>query len=351
MKKSLSSLSSLSVTLIGGVGTPNKRDFSGSMSLVTIKRTSGQLYNILVDCGLSHRGESFNYINFISPKAIDLILLTHAHIDHIGMLPYIGDKNNGFKGRIIASKETLKLSNIMLNDSVSVLGKHKNNTNNISKNNEMNNYNSLIINLKEELSLIVSSLSNPLIGSVKSRLLNREKQMLEKEIEYISNNSGIFGNKGSRVDELVFYSSSNIEDLFNGKNIYSLDSGELFEVVDGVSISLVNSAHILGSSQFLIKVDDGNGGNVNLGFSGDVGRYSDNNIGSPQIFDEKLDFYMIESTYGSRVHENQFDQLIRFIEDVGNLGGKIFIPVFMLQRFQDVALKLINMQKKLKYDT
>lgn len=346
MKKSLSSLSSLSVQTIGWIGSPMNRNFSGSMSLVTIKRTSWKIFNILIDCWMSKNSDWLFYNSSIKPKDIDLILLTHAHIDHIWLVPYFADNNNGFTWKIIATNETLKLSQIMLTDSANL--------------NKQVNWEiqpktqwSLLINeslssyLKKEKAVLASMLTMSTLSKSQRTILNREKQQIIEYLPSIAFDKSSYMNSIPNINSIC----NNINWIFQWRNVYSLDYFEEFEVADWVRVSLANSAHILWSSQFLIKVEDGNGWNVNLWFSWDVWRYYDNNLWCPQVFDEKLDFYMIESTYGSRFHNNQFDQLISFIEEVANLWWKIFMPVFMLQRFQEVALKIIMMQKKLKYDT
>ena len=74
---------------------------------------------LMVDCGL-HQGnqieELLNSEDFpINPAEIDYLLLTHAHIDHSGRIPYLVKK--GFKGKILATSATSDLCAIMLPDS------------------------------------------------------------------------------------------------------------------------------------------------------------------------------------------------------------------------------------------
>ncbi len=91
------------------------RQVTGSMFLLETKE-----FRILIDCGLSQgedekkSGDTFPF----SPSSIDLVLLTHAHIDHSGRLPQL--VKEGFKGTIYATRATQELCTIMLLDSAHI---------------------------------------------------------------------------------------------------------------------------------------------------------------------------------------------------------------------------------------
>ncbi len=78
---------------------------------------------LLVDCGLlqgSNYAEEKNFEPFkYNPKDVELILITHAHMDHIGLLPKL--VREGFGGRIISTKETKELADPMLRDALRVM--------------------------------------------------------------------------------------------------------------------------------------------------------------------------------------------------------------------------------------
>ena len=87
---------------------------TGSCFMVTTNK-----YKFLVDCGMfqgQNKETMLNVDDFtFAPKDIDFVLLTHAHIDHSGRIPKLC--NDGFKGKIYATKATTDLCKVMLPDS------------------------------------------------------------------------------------------------------------------------------------------------------------------------------------------------------------------------------------------
>ncbi|MCD8223810.1 MAG: MBL fold metallo-hydrolase [Clostridiales bacterium] len=74
---------------------------------------------LLVDCGMEQGANLYENVDPPAPWAdIDVVLVTHAHIDHTGMLPYIYAR--GFRGQVIATPATCDLCRIMLKDSAHI---------------------------------------------------------------------------------------------------------------------------------------------------------------------------------------------------------------------------------------
>lgn len=100
------------LTFHGGVGTVTGANFL----------LEGEDLSMLVDCGLFQGGELNEEKNRkpfpYNPKNIDILMVTHAHIDHIGRIPKL--VKEGFKGTIYSTPGTKEISEIMLADSVRV---------------------------------------------------------------------------------------------------------------------------------------------------------------------------------------------------------------------------------------
>ena len=75
--------------------------------------------NIMVDCGMFQGLKELRELNWqplpIDPAKIDVVLLTHGHLDHTGYLPRL--VKEGFKGQIIGTAPTLAITGIILRDS------------------------------------------------------------------------------------------------------------------------------------------------------------------------------------------------------------------------------------------
>lgn len=98
--------------------------FFGAARMVTgsnfLLRTKN--YNLLIDCGMFQGNDEMERMNYLpfpyDPKEIDLMILTHAHIDHSGRIPKL--VKDGYRGDIICTKATMDLCDIMLRDSAKI---------------------------------------------------------------------------------------------------------------------------------------------------------------------------------------------------------------------------------------
>jgi metallo-beta-lactamase family protein len=98
--------------------------FLGAAQTVTGSKTvvSFNNFNVLIDCGLFQGLKELRQLNRaefpISPAKIDVVLLTHGHLDHCGYLPLL--VKNGFKGEIHCTHPTQDLAEIILKDSAKI---------------------------------------------------------------------------------------------------------------------------------------------------------------------------------------------------------------------------------------
>lgn len=101
-----------------------KLTFNGAARIVTgscyLLEAAGE--KILIDCGMFQGTKDITRLNYepfrFNPRDVSYLLLTHAHIDHSGLIPKL--VKAGFRGRIIATPPTIDLARIMLQDSAQV---------------------------------------------------------------------------------------------------------------------------------------------------------------------------------------------------------------------------------------
>jgi metallo-beta-lactamase family protein len=232
----------------------------------------------LIDCGLYQERflKDRNWDPFpIPPDTLDAVLLTHAHIDHCGLLPKL--VREGFRGRIYCTDATADIAKIMLTDSA---------------------------RLQEEDAQF-------------------KKARHKKE-----------GRK-SPYPEVPLYTVKDAEACY--PLFYPVPYGKTLRLADGFEAVFHDAGHVLGSSNLMLKVDR-NGESRKILFSGDVGRRNRPILRDPTLFKE-ADYIIVESTYGDRLHEDGdkiADELAEVINSTVKAGGNIVVPSFALERSQEI---------------
>lgn len=114
-----------------------------------------------------------------------------------------------------------------------------------------------------------------------------------------------------------------------------------------IYITLYNAGHILGSSITVLDIKDGVK-NIRVGYAVDLGRKNLPMLNDPEV-PAGLDYLIIESTYGGRVHEPIREAKIKLKGVINNTvgrGGKILIPAFSLERTQEIIYLLSELFKE-----
>ncbi len=268
----------------GGNRLSLKLSFLGAARNVTGSQYLLEASNVrlLVDCGLYQEREfkSRNWEPFrFAPETIDAVLLTHAHLDHCGLLPKL--VREGFRGKIYCTAATAEIAQIILLDSAK---------------------------LQEE------------DAEFKIRRHQRE------------------GRKGP-FPEVPLYT---IEDAEAVSPLFSaVKYQEAVDIGDGVKAEFFDAGHVLGSSMIKVAVSQ-NGVNRTIVFSGDVGRWDRPILEDPKVFRE-VDYMLVESTYGKRTHKDPTDVgdiLAEIINSTQKVAGNIVVPSFALERAQEILYYL-----------
>ncbi|CAG2111379.1 unnamed protein product [Medioppia subpectinata] len=135
--------------------------------------------------------------------------------------------------------------------------------------------------------------------------------------------------------ELMLYNESDLEQSMD--KIETINFHEEKEV-SGVRFWCYNAGHVLGAAMFMIEI-----AGVKVLYTGDFSRQEDRHLMSAEIPAIRPDILIIESTYGTHIHEKREEREARFtgiVYDTVSRGGRCLIPVFALGRAQELLLIL-----------
>lgn len=163
----------------------------------------------------------------------------------------------------------------------------------------------------------------------------------QKDTEFINKKRA---KQGKNLFEPL-YTQADVDDtlqLMQGVNYH-----QEFEVLPGITASFYDAGHILGSAVTYIRIVE-NGKLIELGFSGDLGRPNMPILRDPEIIPD-VDYFICESTYGGRFHED-FDmseaKVVEVIKRAIERRGKIITPAFSLGRTQELVYLLHTIFEK-----
>lgn len=258
------------------------REVTGSCYLMEVGRV-----RFLVDCGMFQGGREAEPKNRrfpdFNPEGIDFVLISHAHIDHSGLLPRL--INLGFRGPVYCTDATADLLGVLLPDAAHIAEKE-----------------------------------------AEWRNLDRRRKR-----------------GGLRGETAPLYTVEQAKRSL--KKLKRRDYGEVFEPHAGIRVCFRDAGHILGSSVVEVWLTEAER-ETKLVFSGDLGMPDRPLMNDPTPILE-ADYLLVESTYGDRLHKSMaetIEELVFAITDtVQRKKGNVIIPAFAVGRTQEIIYLLLDL--------
>lgn len=275
----------MKVTFFGGAGT-----VTGSCTLVEHNGL-----RLLVDCGLPQGSDEKRLGKCLPFKAsgIDVVLLSHAHIDHSGRLPLL--EKNGFKGRIYSTKATMDLCSIMLEDSARI---------------------------QED------------DAKWKNRKFLRAGKKPVQPLYSVEDAHNV-------LKRFVPVEYGQITELSDTIGVRFTDAGHMLGS-SSIGIYFTEKGHDPAKDLRCMV------------FSGDIGNLNQPIIKDPEYIHHAT-FVAMESTYGDRNHDGSLPSttelshtLQRIMEETSEMGGKVIIPAFSVGRSQEILYLLSDIYRRTK---
>jgi len=237
---------------------------------------------VLVDCGL-YQERDFQKRNWEpfaeAPGTLDAVVLTHAHLDHCGLLPKL--VKDGFKGPIYATEASVDIAEIVMRDS----------------------------------------------AKIQTEDAAYKKKRHERQ------------GKSSPYPYEPLYRMEDVDRVI--PLMQPVRYGKEQKVGTGLTVKFQDAGHILGSASVRFEITK-HGATRSVLFSGDLGRWDTPILRNPELVDQ-ADFVCIESTYGNRDHKDNGSiagTLVRVIKAAQRAGGNVVIPSFAIERTQELLYRL-----------
>src|SRR5436190_4006019 len=285
------------------------RTVTGSQYLLETDRA-----RVLIDCGMFQGSPHDVLRNRVplayEPATIDALLLTHAHLDHCGLIPHVSAL--GFAGPVYATRGTIELTRLVLLDSAK---------------------------LQEEFAAKHQRFArkHPDRAATEDRAAAAElAAATDEDAEEATRNAP--PEALTYLREPLYRTPDATRALAQCRGV---EYGAEIEVAPGVTATYLDAGHILGSAIIRIRARDETGDRT-IVFSGDLGR-----PGTPIIRDPTPvrdgDYLLVESTYGGRTHEPQ-EEAIKMLGDAvtaaNGAKGVLLVPSFAIGRTQEIVYEL-----------
>jgi Cft2 family RNA processing exonuclease len=335
---------------------------TGSQFLLSTERA-----RILVDCGMFQGSPNEAIRNRIplayDPATIDAILLTHAHLDHCGLIPHV--VKEGFKGPIWATKGTVELATLVLLDSGKLQQEFAKRAARMERRHperaaEEAHQEQLALEAAIELAGSGDVADDPKLGGQHADLGGQHAATSVAPYLAVPQGNGGLGNHANVIalpdPESALTAQPPHLDVELDEPLYDAHDAEMalgqfrgidydteLEIAPGIRATFVDAGHILGSAIIRVRAADSEGGPERLiVFSGDVGRCDTPIIRDPTYVTD-ADYVLVESTYGGREHEPQ-EEAVRLLAEtvklVGESDGVLLVPSFAIGRTQEVVWEL-----------
>jgi len=257
------------------------RTVTGSKHVITLKNGK----KLLLDCGMFQGlGKDTDMLNRnfgFEPEEIEVMILSHAHIDHSGLIPKL--IKDGFRGKIFCTHGTSELAGVLLEDSA---------------------------------------------------------EIQEDDVKYTNKRRAANGLPYLKPLYTVDDAKKAVDHLIEA------DYGKWFDVMEGVQAMFTDAGHIIGSACVHLKIHE-SGKETRITFSGDIGRYRDAILKSPEDFPQ-ADYIIMESTYGNSLHDTHVttpDNLLEWIEKACvQKKGKLILAAFSVGRTQEILFSLNQLE-------
>ena len=236
---------------------------------------------VLIDCGIfqGKGSQKRNEPPFpFQPETIDCVIVTHAHLDHIGRLPLL--VKEGFSGRIVSTRATYELARLSLADSVSIMASD-------------------------------------------ARRENRRRK-----------------ERGQSDTVTPLFDENDMFETIDRWNA-TLDYEQTHSVAPGIELTVFDAGHILGSSSLLLELS-GAGESMRVAISGDIGddgrTLACDPAPGPDADLAVIESTYGDRDHRSQTES--IAELQEVICDTFDRGGNVVIPTFALERAQELLFLL-----------
>jgi metallo-beta-lactamase family protein len=319
---------------------------------------------VVIDCGLFQGVPADRMRNLVplayDPASIDAMLLTHAHLDHCGLIPRV--VKEGLRAPIYATAGTIELAALVLLDS----GRLQEEFAKREMRWELRHPDLAVGDDRQERADYDAALNLAAVGAA----LDGSPAMgpvggihtgehVPTTIEPVEPSSSVTADEEETVLAIkpeVVHATQPDPNIDLDAALYTEKDARLalasfrpsgydqeFDVAPGVHARFVDAGHILGSAIIVVRVDASDGEEERtIVFSGDLGR-----PGAPILRDytavSEADYVLVETTYGGREHEPEAEAvriLAETVRLVAQSKGVLLVPSFAIGRTQDIVYEL-----------